>query len=154
MLIQMWEGMGLQITEAMVKIFPKCSYLDFPENCCGAGDGIWEKVVPDYIYIYPIIVHGAKFQRIKISPACTIHDLDYDLGPPTWDHFHESNSRLYANIKTIVQKHTIEGSNAQIYALRFPAIYAHAVDTAGRKIFWKIKQEQGFKIPDSASWLI
>ena len=154
MIIQMWENMALQVTESMVTLFPKCSYRDFPDNCCGAGQGFFEKIVPDYIYIPPIIIPGANPKRIKISPACAIHDLDWDFSKPTWDDFHESNSRLYANIKVIVEAKTEPGSATRYYALRSPAIYAHAVDTAGRKIFWKIKKDQGHKIPDSAAWLL
>lgn len=154
MIIQMWEGMGLQVTEDIVPLFPRCSYKDFPDNCCGAGQGFWEKIVPDYIYIHTMIIPGLMSKRIKISPACAIHDLDWEFAKPTWDDFHAGNSRLYANIKTIVEKHTEKGSDAQRYALRYPAIYAQAVDTAGRKIFWQIKKDQGHTIPISAAWLL
>ena len=153
-IVQMWSGMALQITLPMVGTLPDCSYADFPSDCCGAGSGVWERVVPDYIYIPPSIHHRTLPRRIKISPACWIHDEDFRLARPTWDDFHESNSRLYANIKTIVEKHTEKGSNAQFYALRYPAIYAHAVDTAGRKVFWALKKEQGHDIPASAKWLV
>jgi len=155
MIVQMWEGMALQITVPMITAFPwQRSYEDFPTNCCGAGAGFWERVVPDYIHIPPIIVRGADPTAIKISPACSIHDLDWDNAAPSWDDFHAGNSRFYANIKTIVLKKTRAGSNTQLYALRYPAIYAHAVDTGGRKVFWKLKRDQGHQIPDSAAWLL
>lgn len=154
MLIQMWEGIPLQITEPMVTLFPNYSYACFPDNCCGAGKGFWEKIVPDYIHINSFLVPGEGPEDIKISPACWIHDTDWDLAAPTWDDFHAGNSRLFANIKAIVEKRTIDGTPIQYYALRFPAIYAHAVDTAGRKVFWRIKQGQGHSIPDSAAWLL
>ena len=153
-IVQMWEGMPLQITEPMVLLFPRCGFDDFPDDCCGAGQGFWERVVPDYIYIPPIIIRGAWPTRIKISPACRIHDLDWDLAAPTWDDFHAANSRLYANIKAIILKKTTTDSDTQYYALRFCAIYAGAVDTAGRKVFWRLKKEQGFEIPQSAAWLL
>jgi len=153
-IIQMWEGIPLQLNEQIAQLFPHCGFDDFPDNCCGAGQGIWEKLVPDYIYISPVIIRDANPTMVKISPACAGHDLDWNLSKPTWDDFHEANSRLYANIKAIVENKTEAGSNTQYYALRYPAIYAHAVNTLGQKHFWKIKQSQGYQIPDSAAWLL
>lgn len=152
---QMWCGIPLQITEPMVAIFPRCLYDDFPDNCCGAGDGWGEKLVPDYILIPQKLFSWHRSDRyVKISPACAVHDMDWDFARPSWDDFHEANSRLFANVRGIIQARTKLGSNTQNYALRFPAIYAQAVDTLGRKIFWNIKKEQGHPIPASAAWLL
>jgi len=152
-IVQMWEGMPLEITEQAITGFPwSMPYNTFPDDCCGAGKGIWERLVPDYIRI-PHLIPCSLTRKIKISPACWLHDLEYESGT-TWDDFHAANSRLYANIKTIILKHTEPESAAQYFALRSPAIYAQAVDTLGRKIFWAIKQEQGHTVPRSAAWLL
>jgi hypothetical protein len=154
-IVKKWEGIDLQVVEAALGMFPwHFTYKDFPDCYCGAGDGFWEKVVPDYVYIPPIIIPGANPARIKVSPACANHDIDWEVAAPSWDDFHESNSRFYANLKSIIECKTIPGSATRYYALRSPAIYAGAVDTAGRKHFWRLKKEQGYKIPDSAGWLL
>ena len=155
MIIQMWEGMGLQVIEQVVPLFPFCSYADFPDCYCGAGNGLGQKLVPDYVYSYMRWLPGRLDISIKLSPACWLHDKDFEFSPPTWDSFHASNSRLFANCKTIIDKQS-EGypSILRRHALHYPDIYAQAVDTLGRRIFWQLKQRQGHTIPASAAWLI
>lgn len=157
MIIQMWDGIPLQITLPMVesfnKTFGKYDYESFPASYCGAGNGFGEKLIPDYVYGYTRILPGFLDISIKLSPACKIHDDDYELAPPTWEAFHEANSRLYANTKSIIVKKTNPGLIKR-NALRYPAIYSQAVDAFGRGIFWRIKRAQGFSIPPSALWLL
>jgi hypothetical protein len=140
-----WCGIELEIPPHLEMYFPPLGYEDFPLNFCGAGSGIGEWIVPDTLW--------TGDDLIKLSPACAIHDTDWVHATPTWDYFHESNSRLYTNIKSIIlAKATTERSER--FARRVPALYAHAVDTAGRKIFWTIKKKQGYGIPKSAAWLL
>lgn len=153
MIIQMWEGMGLQVTEQIVPLFPFCSYADFPDCYCGAGDGLGQALVPDYVYWYTRFLPGFLDISIKLSPACWLHDKDWEFAAPTWDAFHGSNSRLYANTKTIIDKQA-RSELIRRHAMQYPAIYSQAVDTIGRARFWRIKQQQGHTIPVSAAWLI
>ncbi len=153
MIVQMWDGMGMQVTEPMVRLFPWCSYEDFPTNYCGPGDGIGETLIPDSILGLTAFLPGFLDVSIKLSPACFIHDLDWQFAPATWEAFHDSNCRLYANTKTIIET---KAANRLVrwHARKFPAIYAQTVDTVGRPLFWRIKRDQGLAIPASAAWLI
>ena len=150
----LWCGIELSMTDAVSQMFPfHIPFDEFPVNCCGAGKGLGEWVVPDCVWVKPFAPFAVD-RRIKISPACAVHDLGWELAVPTWDAFHEENSLLFANIKSIIVAKTEEGSDERKYANRYPALYAHAVDTAGRKIFWNMKREQGYDIPRSAAWLL
>ena len=154
-IIMMWEGMGLQITEPMVPLFPPCSYAEFPTRYCGAGNGWGERMVPDYVFSFTRCLPGPLNIAIKISPACYIHDLDYQFAAPTWEAFHAANSRFYANIKAIVDKQA-QGYPAPLLrqAMRYPEVYAQAVDTIGRPVFWSIKRDEGHLLPASAEWIL
>jgi hypothetical protein len=153
MIVQMWDGMGMQVTEPMIRLFPWCSYEDFPTNYCGPGDGLEQRLIPDSIFGLTAFLPGFLDISIKLAPACFIHDLDWQFAPPTWDAFHESNSRFYANLKTIVEAKAKPGLIRR-HAKKFPAIYAQTVDTLGRPKFWALKRDQGLAIPASAAWLI
>lgn len=153
MIVQMWDGMGLQVTEPIVKLFPTCSYKDFPANYCGPGYGLSEALIPDSILWPTSFLPGFLNVSIKLSPACFIHDLDWQFADATWEAFHESNCRLYANIKAIIEAKA-KNRLVRWHAKKFPAIYAQTVDTVGRPIFWRIKRDQGLDIPVSAAWLI
>jgi len=155
MIIQMWEGMGLQVIDEVVPIFPFCSYADFPDCYCGAGEGIWQRAVPDYVYGLTRILPSPLNISIKISPACWLHDKDFEHAPPTWDAFHAANSRLFANTKAIIDKQS-EGYPDVLrkHAMRYPDIYSQSVDALGRVVFWRLKSEQGHAIPGSAAWLL
>ena len=154
-MIQLWQGIPLRMTEQVAAVFPfHYTYDEFPDNCCGAGHGISEWLVPDYVYVNSFLVPGADWSRIKISPPCAAHDLGWELAKPTWDDFHAENSRLFANIEAMIIARTLPGTNERMYANRYPGVYAHSVDTIGRKVFWKLKQSQGYAIPESAAWLL
>ena len=148
------DDIPLRAPQPVADIFPSWNYESFPDDCCGAGQGLQEKLVPDYV------LWGARFLRwfgfdlsIKISPACWIHDRDWEFASPCWDAFHDGNSRLYANIKSIVMARTSPGV-IRDHALKYPAIYIMGVEDFGRRIFWQIKKDQGFDIPVSAAWLL
>ncbi len=141
-----WDGIDLQIQDTMLPLLSYWKYDNFPSNFCGAGRGFWEWVIPDVL-----VVLGQK--DIKLSMPCAIHDWDWECGEPTWDFFHDSNSRLYYNIKSVILAKA-ETERVKAYADRLPAIYAHSVDTVGRNIFWKLKEKQGYPIPRSASWML
>jgi len=152
-IIQMWCGIPLQITEPMAAIFPRKTYDSMPANYCGAGRGLGEKLVPDYVFWYTRWLPGWLDISIKLAIACWIHDKDFELAPPTWDAFHKANSRVYANIKAIIIARTKPGLIRWI-ALHYPEIYAHSVDTIGRSLFWNLKHDQGHVLPKSAHWLL
>lgn len=157
MIVQMWDGIPLEITLEMAKefnrVFGKYDYAAFPVGFCGPGQMLGERLVPDYIFGATRFLPGGLDISIKLAPACKIHDDDYVLAPPTWDAFHEANSRLYANLRSIIRAKTTPGIKQDI-ALRYPAVYAESVDAFGRAIFWEIKKWQGHSIPRSAAWII
>ena len=121
------EGVPLLVPKNITH-FPWTTFKDFP-TYCGPGDGIGDLIVPDKMY------------RLKISPACYIHDEDFKVVPPTWDGFHSANSRFLHNLITIVE---YRSKNNIIKHLRIYrcATYYMAVDSVLNKVFWKIKQDQ------------
>lgn len=157
MIIQMWDGIPLEITLEMVRefnrVFGKYGYDEFPAGFCGPGQRFGERLVPDYIFSPTRFLPGPLNVSIKLAPACKIHDDDYTLAPPTWDAFHAANSRLHANMISIIRAKTSPGIKQSI-ALKYPAVYGESVDMFGRAIFWDIKKSQGHPIPQSAAWLL
>lgn len=156
MIIQMWEGMQFQVTENMVPLFPTNTYANFPAKFCGAGHGLGEWVVPDFIFGATKFLPWKLNISIKISPACRIHDLDWQFAEPTWEAFFTANSRLYANIKAIVVKQS-EGYPEFLIkqALKYPAVYANAVSSIiGQRIFWNLKKDEGYELPASVLWMV
>ena len=99
---------------------PTLEYKKFPD-CCGAGEGWQQEIVPDSLF------------GICFSPACHIHDDCYDKGEATWADFHQSNGMFFRNILAII-KHV---GNILNY---FPALiaagdYFLAVDTVGAIVY-------------------
>jgi len=127
-------------------IYSDSSLKDFPDNFCGAGEGFGEKIVPDYI--------GFSWAGgVKISPACWVHDKEWALCGPTWEEFHASNSRFAMNITRIVRDDCKISFWASLLNYR-AMTYFNAVSTFGKKIFWTLKVEQGYVIPENAKSLI
>lgn len=98
-------------------------------NCCGAGEGIGNILVPE------------NTLGLRISPACFIHDYDFKFAEPTWEAFHAANSRFLHNLISIVQV-TSESSVLRHLRLYRCVTYYNAVDTVGNKVFWAMKREQ------------
>lgn len=116
-------------------------YKDFSDCYCGAGHGLGEKLVPDYIF-------SLFWFRIKISPACWIHDNDWDLAEPTREAFAESNDRFQDNINAIITSQARYGWVERLARYR-AATYRNAVDGPGERIFWALKKQQGYDVPEA-----
>ena len=109
---------------------PPCDSLSFFPNCCGAGDGIGEKLVPD------------KILGVKISAACHSHDHCFEFGEPTWADFHQSNSMFIRNIINILRaksKWRILG----YFRILMAATFFYAVDSVGAGVYKAVKKSQG-----------
>lgn len=126
------------------------TYRTFPDNFCGSGDGVSEKIIPDYIYSYTKWLKwlGLDFS-IKLSPACWIHDKEWIITLPTWDAFHESNDRLHRNIESIIEV-KCRNEFLKARALYRPVTYKNAVNIHGKSNFWTLKVAQGHTIPSNA----
>lgn len=117
---------GVPIIHRRGLIVPKT--LEAFPDCCGPGRGIGQLVVPERIW------------GLRISPACYIHDDDWDTAPPSWDAFRAANSRFLENINNIISY------SSSFFILRLlrhsrAATYYTAVSVA-YSIFWKLKQRQ------------
>ena len=134
---QQMEAVPLLVCHQAWRSWPAPTFEYFPDNCCGPGHGLIEKFVPDYCL------------WLKISPACYNHDFEWQFCEPTWNDFRASNSRLFANLKAIIDHRS---HNVFMRAIRrhIAVGYENAVDIAGRKVFWSLKKEQGYEIPESA----
>lgn len=119
------------------------AYNEFPACYCGAGSGIGELLVPDWIF--------GLFRwcgwAILISPACWIHDQDWDLAEPTIEEFTESNDRFQANINALITVANVPGFVKRLARYR-ACTYRNAVDGPGEAIFWRLKKEQGHDVPE------
>jgi len=102
--------------------------LVFPD-CCGAGSGIGEKIIPETIF------------GIRVSKACHIHDDCFDNGEATWADFHQSNYMFLRNIIAII----VEESHPVFTWFRLvrAASFFYAVDTVGAKVYARLKRRQG-----------
>ena len=146
-----WE-IPLLVPEDVYPLFPstKYTYETFPVNYCGAGNGFGEKIVPDFIFGLSrfLRIFGLDFS-IKISPACFVHDSDYESAPPEWQEFYDANDRLHENIEHIIEKKARNEILKDI--ARYRAVtYRNAVDLKGKSVFWSLKAEQGHNIPADA----
>ena len=107
--------------------FPFDNPIDYPD-CCGAGQGFGEKIVPETIW------------GVRVSLACFIHDDMWNRSERSWSNFHKSNSIFLRNIINIIQAY----SKSQILKrLRlYRAItYYNAVDSFGSNVFWNLDEE-------------
>jgi hypothetical protein len=146
-----FDGIQLSIPEKLLPIFPSnYTYKTFPDNFCGAGDGIGEKLVPDYIFGPTRFLKFIGLNvSIKLSPACWIHDKDWIVAEPTWEAFGETNDRFHKNLEAIIEaKCKYEWLKAR--ALYRPVTYRNAVSIAGKSVFWSLKSAQGFHLPKNA----
>lgn len=149
-----FDGILLRGPSVCVSGFKQYSYKTFPDNFCGAGTGLGEKLVPDYIFGNTKILSCIGLDiSIKISPACFIHDVDWLYSQPTWDDFTDSNRRFKYNIESIIN---LKARNDFIAAraLYRPVTYYNSVCLVGRHVFWSIKAGQGLDIPNNAKQFI
>ena len=105
--------------------FPSKLVADFG-TYCGAGK-YGDLLVPDTFY------------WLKMSPACFIHDMMWEMSDATWAAFHFSNSIFLRNLNTLV---IAQSKNSILKRLRLyrAATYYNAVDTKGPDIFWRLKE--------------
>jgi hypothetical protein len=149
--LETWD-IPLYVPEEVFPIFPmeKYKYETFPVNYCGEGNGFSEKIIPDYIFGLSRILRVFGLDvSIKISPACFIHDYDYEYCSATWEEFYEANTRLHENIETIIE-HRARNEVVRDIARYRAVTYRNAVDLQGKNVFWSLKAEQGHYIPDNA----
>lgn len=111
--------------------------LDFPYNdfdvfpsYCGAGQGLGDIIVPEKIF------------GLKISPACFVHDVMFEISEATWEDFHTSNSVFIHNLLAIVKHRSKNWILEHIRNYRVVTYY-NAVDTIGAICFWDTKHAQG-----------
>jgi len=146
-----FDNIPLKMWRQAVHLFPiEYTYDTFPTHFCGAGTGLSELAIPDYIFGPTRLVGFMGLDiSIKISPACFIHDMEWALASPTWEDFHVSNARLHQNIETIVE---LKARNEWVKAraLYRPVTYRNAVALGGRSIFWTLKYDEGYDIPEDA----
>ena len=102
---------------------------DFPD-CCGAGTGLGERLVPD------------KLLGLRISAACEIHDHDFVVASPTWAAFHAASYRFVQNIYFIIRGKSNWGMGLLRTAMA--SFYFYFVDTKGARVFKRLKSKQGY----------
>lgn len=96
---------------------------------CGAGPGLGDKIVPEQIF------------GLKISPACYVHDVMYEVALPCWGEFHQANSVFLHNLLAIIEMRSANRLIASLRRYRAMTFY-NAVDTLGAAAFWAVKDGQ------------
>ena len=122
------EGVPFLLRESVKVPFPRLD--DFPD-CCGAGEGLGEKAIPETMW------------GLRVSPACWFHDEDFAEVEPTAEALKGANFRLFVNASSLI----IYRSKSVIlrhWRLYWAAKYFSAVQTAGAATFWKLKRNQGY----------
>lgn len=117
---------GIPILHRRGLIMPR-SLAAFPD-CCGAGRGLGQIMVPETIW------------GLRISPACYVHDDDWDIAPPTWEAFRAANSRFLENINSLIN-HSSRLALLRMLRRYRAATYYSAVSEASI-IFWRLKRRQ------------
>lgn len=107
--------------------FPAKDFDAFPPFC-GSGD-IMTLLVPDTVY------------GLKISPACYVHDICFEIAEPTDEDFFKANMMFLQNLLSIIRSRTDWGLVRHLRNYRAMTYY-DAVSRFGERIFWRIKKEQ------------
>ena len=123
------EGVELVVMDYYRPPFTKLK--DY-KNCCGAGEGLGEKLVPD------------KILGLSISVVCHIHDFDFENSPPKWSAFHAASFRFVRNIYAIIRAKSNWGMG--LLRTMIASVYFYSVDTKGAKIFERLKNSQGNQV--------
>lgn len=112
--------------------FPSKYVHDFSSHC-GAGKGFGDIIVPETVY------------GLKISPACFVHDVMWEMAEPTWEAFHSSNAIFLRNIISLI---IVQSDSRFLKFLRMyrAVTYYNAVDYIGQSIFWAEKKKQADEI--------
>jgi len=150
-----YEGINLRALNLVpISFMYQYTYSTFPDNFCGAGKGLGEKLVPDYIMKFTKFLKWIGCDiSLKISPACYIHDKDYEVSTPEWTEFYEANERLRDNIESIINYKIKNEYIRSIYHYR-ATTYMNAVNIVGRSVFWTLKASEGYNIPEDAKGFV
>jgi len=125
--VRIVEGVPLFMPELVDKHFPALPLDDYP-RFCGAGEGLWEKVVPDHIlWLY-------------ISVACWIHDCMFCLLNPAKTNWFIANGVLLLNIFMLI---IVKGSNWLVVPRCMVAV----------PYFWAVMTGTGWKCFTSRNWV-
>ena len=121
------EGCELIIPTSIKKFWPTQIAIDDFPSFCGAGNGFGDRIVPE------------KTIGLKVSPACFVHDLSWEICELSWAGFHQSNSIFLHNLQQII----INRSSSEILKMirLYRAVtYFNAVDSVGAHFFWERKE--------------
>jgi hypothetical protein len=112
------NGVSLICREGYI---PPSFKMDLIKDCCGAGEGLGNLLVPDSIL------------GLRITAACSIHDDWFENAGNTWEDFHQGNYLLFVNILTIIRE--LSAQWLKSIRMHLALIYFDAVDTLGVIVF-------------------
>lgn len=98
---------------------------DYP-SFCGAGKGIGDKIVPEFI------------GGMRCSHICHIHDEWWEKCDPTWIAFLRANMAFGYNLAVYLGTGT-GTRRTKLWRFIKGAVYVGAVSTVGWKVFKKLK---------------
>lgn len=81
-------GAQLEMPDWLADMWPHDLPLNKWPSYCGAGRGIGDWLVPEYLY------------DANVSPECFIHDIDWIVAPDTYWGFQSCNNRFLRNLNS------------------------------------------------------
>lgn len=98
------------------------------KDCCGAGDGIQERLVPETIY------------GLRITRACSIHDFSFEVAESDEDFILANIAFLY-NIMAIIDARSANA--AMRWVRRYRAMtYYNSVQELGKTAFENARRKK------------
>ena len=116
-----YHGVELQVPPGLAPVLPsECLPMAKWPSFCGAGDGVGNRLVSDYI------------QGISIKVVCYIHDIEWATTTDTREAFHAANRRFFRNLVALLNDR-LSGSQL-LWGINEAALYYFAVNSF---IGWK-----------------
>ncbi len=115
-----YHGAELEVHDWLVPLLPTEEDLPLHRwpTFCGAGDGLGNWMVPDFI------------KGVNNAPPCLIHDIDFGLGKKDFILFLQANVRFVSNSRNLTLGN-LHPDRSSWYAKLRCNIYGFAVATLG-----------------------
>lgn len=98
-----YQGISLRMPRWLADVWRfELPLKDFP-SYCGAGNSIGEWLVPDTAH------------KVRLSPACLIHDIEQCLGRRSFTNFMKTNNNLLRNLRACVKAQLPKGERKKAY---------------------------------------
>jgi hypothetical protein len=125
-------GYGAAIIHPDSVELPSTMIKEYTKSYCGAGSGIGDLLVPEKVF------------GVRVTPACFVHDKMFEMGMPSLGDFKVCNAVFITNLTSLIAGQSHSSKLNLLYHLRLyrTVTYYNAVDTIGKKVYFKLKEDQ------------